>query len=261
MARLGPAGVSSRQASRRTAACVCENSPAIHGWVIRYPNPVSPGGTKERLTCPHRGRGRAVALRGLVRDSNHPLRARRQIGKGGLGNKAARNAALPVCTAPAKRSGDGAFARTRRVGTRPHTALPRLSPPRPRAPFRHGPGGTPQEISRGPASVSERSPRSTPRKTPLPRRGIGEKTPAHPATLFLRCPAGASPHTRSNRGPRSLPLACPRLIFSDAAPRPRPTPAPLALSVIAPTPPTPSRRIISFVLPGLYLSSTRVTQR
>ncbi len=95
------------------------------------------------------------------------------------------------------------------------------------------PGGTPEEISRGQVRASGRRPRKSCRVTPCPsgaskkwlawradrwRTDLPEATsggvmlPRVRRQKLLRCPAGAWPVRRGNRGPRPRARACPRLI-------------------------------------------------
>ena len=81
------------------------------------------------------------------------------------------------------------------------------------------PGGTPPEISRGPART-ERSPRTSAPHARLPRRGIGEFifAPRLPRGVSSGAPPGQFPERALDRGLRSLSLAGPRLIFCEAPP-------------------------------------------
>ena len=103
------------------------------------------------------------------------------------------------------------------------------------------PGGTPEEISRGQVRASGRRPRKPCRGAPCPS-GASKKWPVMPDDLqrpdlseatsgdgdaaggrrqkLLRCPAGAWPVRRGNRGPRPLARACPRLISCGVPPGP-----------------------------------------
>ncbi len=74
------------------------------------------------------------------------------------------------------------------------------------------PGGTPEEISRGQVRLRGRRPRTPCRLAPCPKRGIEENGPRRRGVAerlrgrrrqkLLRCPAGAWPVRRRNRGPR-----------------------------------------------------------
>ena len=80
-----------------------------------------------------------------------------------------------------------------------------------------GPGGTPQEISRGPAR-NERGPRNEESQMDMPRRGIARKIGrcvAGAAGLPSGAPPGHGGKSALDRGLRSF-LAGPRLMFCDA---------------------------------------------
>ena len=101
------------------------------------------------------------------------------------------------------------------------------------------PGGTPEEISRGQVRASGRRPRKSCRVVPCPSgaskkwsgmradhwridvpeatSGGGDAAGWWPEKL-LRCPAGAWPVWRGNRGPRPLARTCPRLISRGVPP-------------------------------------------